>query len=262
MTEKEKIKQYLDFKGIKKTRFYAETGLSNGFLESGKSLGTDKIKTIISKYPDLSLNWLIFDEGEMLKDKEEGYVAAKNSNTETKSIKTEQYKKNPLSGKSKIYSEPEMNFQELRLTNGQSIEKQEIPLYHLEESIDLVSLFSDTTKRTPAGFIRIPGLPKCDGAISITGDSMYPLLKSGDIVLYKQINDIRSGIFWGEMYLLSIDLDGNEYLIIRYIQKSEKNGFIKLVSYNNPAYDDQDIPFEKVKALALVKASVRISSMK
>ena len=50
---------------------------------------------------------------------------------------------------------------------------------------------------------------------------MYPLLKSGDIVLYKQLNDIND-IFWGDMYLLSIDIDGEEYVTVKYIQKSER----------------------------------------
>ncbi|MGV8137710.1 MAG: helix-turn-helix transcriptional regulator [Mangrovibacterium sp.] len=261
MTEKEKIKQYLAFKGIRKTNFYAETSLSNGFLESGKSLGADKIKIIISKYPDLNLNWLIFDEGEMLKNKEEGYIANKNFFAETKNIKNETYQRRDQSEECEVYSEPETNLQKCRLITDGTIVKQEIPLYNLETCSGLVSLFRDPAKQKPVNHIRIPGLTKCDGAISVSGDNMYPLLQAGDMVLYKQISDIGGGIFWGEMYLLSIDLDGNEYIIIRYIQKSEKSEFIKLVSYNR-AYSDQDIPIEKVNALALIKAWVRISSMK
>lgn len=66
MSEKEKIREYLNYKGITKNRFYTETGLSIGFLDSGKSLGADKVKIIINKYPDLSLDWLILDKGTML----------------------------------------------------------------------------------------------------------------------------------------------------------------------------------------------------
>lgn len=45
-------------------------------------------------------------------------------------------------------------------------------------------------------------IPKCDGGLRIVGDSMYPLLKSGDIVFYKQVHDIMHSIIWGEMYLI------------------------------------------------------------
>lgn len=62
MTEKEKIKQYLESKGISKNSFYQRTGLSMGFLDSGKSLGVDKLKTIIKKYPDISLDWIVLDK--------------------------------------------------------------------------------------------------------------------------------------------------------------------------------------------------------
>ena len=53
-------------------------------------------------------------------------------------------------------------------------------------------------------------IPKCVGGLRIVGDSMYPLLKSGDIVFYKQVHDIMHSIIWGEMYLISFDIDGDE----------------------------------------------------
>lgn len=68
MTGKEKIMQYLEYKGIKKSDFYHKTGFSNGFLDSGKHIGTDNLKIIISKYPDLSLEWFVMDKGNMIKD--------------------------------------------------------------------------------------------------------------------------------------------------------------------------------------------------
>jgi hypothetical protein len=66
MTEKEKIKQYLEYKGISKNKFYNETGLSIGFLDSGNSLGVDKLKIIINKYSDINTDWLITGKGDML----------------------------------------------------------------------------------------------------------------------------------------------------------------------------------------------------
>lgn len=151
--------------------------------------------------------------------------------------------------------------QDFSLFTDHNLENQNIPLYNIEAAAGLVPLFNDTTSQKPVDFITIPNLPKCDGAIHVTGDSMYPLLKSGDMVLYKQINDIASNIFWGEMYLISIDMDGEEYVTVKYIQKSEKKDFIKLASHNQH-HSDKDIHISKVRALAFVKASIRINSMK
>jgi len=118
----------------------------------------------------------------------------------------------------------------------------------------------DRSQIKPTNFIHIPNLPKCDGAIYVVGDSMYPLLKSGDIVLYKQLRRIDD-IFWGDMYLLSIDIDGEEYVTVKYIQKSERQGYVRLVS-QNPHHADKEVEISRIRALALVKASIRMNSIR
>ena len=67
MNEKARIKQFLDYKGISKNKFYVQTGLSVGFLDSGNSLVVDKLKKIINTYPDLNLEWIVTGEGSMIK---------------------------------------------------------------------------------------------------------------------------------------------------------------------------------------------------
>ncbi|MFR9504284.1 MAG: XRE family transcriptional regulator [Rikenellaceae bacterium] len=137
---------------------------------------------------------------------------------------------------------------------------QSVPLYSIEGTAGLVPLFASDTQSEPINYINIPNLPKCDGAIYIVGDSMYPLLKSGDIVLYKQLSDL-SDIFWGDMYLLSIDIDGEEYVTVKYIQKSEREDYVKLVS-QNPHHADKEIAQSRIRAIALVKASIRMNSIR
>lgn len=141
------------------------------------------------------------------------------------------------------------------------VDGQKIPLYNIEATAGIVTLFNDSNETKPIDYIQIPNLPKCDGAVYISGDSMYPLLKSGDIVMYKVIHNIKDGIYWGEMYMISIDQDGDEMVTVKYIQKSEKGEkWIKLVSQNKH-HDDREVSLNKVRALALIKASIRINSM-
>lgn len=66
MNTKEKILQYLDFKEISQGKFCRKIGVSNGFLSSGKHIGSEKLKAIRDNYVDLNMGWLIFDEGEMI----------------------------------------------------------------------------------------------------------------------------------------------------------------------------------------------------
>lgn len=149
-----------------------------------------------------------------------------------------------------------------KLRTDKTIESQKVPLYDIEATAGVVGLFkNDNGNKKPIDFISIPNLPKCDGAIYVTGDSMYPLLKSGDIIMYKELNNSIESIFFGEMYLISINLDGEEYVTVKWIHKSDKGDeYIKIVSQNSH-HQPKDVHLKSIKALALIKASIRINSM-
>lgn len=66
MSEKEKLKEFLKTQRIPFSTFTNEVGVSQGFLNSGSSLGVDKLKMILVKYPQLSLDWLLFNKGDMV----------------------------------------------------------------------------------------------------------------------------------------------------------------------------------------------------
>ena len=161
-------------------------------------------------------------------------------------------------GKGKMFN-AEPNLTPYLHRTDKSLPMQSVPLYSIEGTAGLVPLFADDDKIKPNDFIHIPNLPKCDGAIYIVGDSMYPLLKSGDIILYKQLSDVRD-VFWGDMYLLSIDIDGEEYITVKYVQKSEHPGFVKLVSQNQH-HADKEVEIDRIRAIALIKASVRMHTI-
>lgn len=139
------------------------------------------------------------------------------------------------------------------------IEEQSVPLFDFEAAAGLTKLFSNS--ENVIDYIKIPNLPKCDGAVHISGDSMYPLLKSGDIVMYKQIHDIANGILFGEMYLLSAVIGGEDLTLVKFIKKSEMGpDYVKLVSQNQH-HGDKDIHISDIRALGYIKASIRINSM-
>src|SRR4051812_2841246 len=67
----QRIIEYIEYKGISKYKFYQTTGLSNGFLDKGSNIGSDKCAIILSHYPDLNPTWLVMGEGEMLLNEKE-----------------------------------------------------------------------------------------------------------------------------------------------------------------------------------------------
>lgn len=140
----------------------------------------------------------------------------------------------------------------------EKIEEQEVILYDVNAAANLKTLF-DNKSQNILGRIKIPDMPRCDGAVYVNGDSMYPLLKSGDIIAYKEVHHLNCVIF-GEMYLVSFGLDGDEYLTVKYVNKSENQDHIMLVSYN-PHHHPMDIPISSINAIALIKFSVRKNTM-
>lgn len=181
--------------------------------------------------------------------------------TRNKNILVQDFNVNPdwiETGKGRMFN-AEPNYTPYTLKTDKSLPLQSVPLYSIEGTAGLVPLFAEESTAKPVNFIHIPNLPKCDGAIYVVGDSMYPLLKSGDIILYKQLNDVRD-VFWGDMYLLSIDIDGEEYITVKYVQKSEHEGFIKLVSQNQH-HADKEVEIDRIRAIALIKASIRMHTI-
>ena len=181
--------------------------------------------------------------------------------TRNKNIFVQDFNVNPEwieTGKGKIFN-AEPDFTPYTHRTDKSLPLQSVPLYSIEGTAGLVPLFSETSTAKPVNFIHIPNLPKCDGAIYVVGGSMYPLLKSGDIILYKQLKDVRD-VFWGDMSLLSIDIDGEEYITVKYVQKSEHEGYVRLVSQNQH-HADKEIEISRIRAIALIKASVRMHTI-
>lgn len=226
----ERLGKYIEYKGISFYAFENSLNVSRGSIskavKDGKSIGSNVIENIMSVYTDINPVWLVMGKGEMLLE---------NTGSED-TVKT------------------------FKLKTDTTVESQQIPLYDIEAVAGLVPLFTDDQKLKPVDHISIPNLPKCDGALYVTGDSMYPLLKSGDIVMYKQVNDITNNIFWGEMYLLSIAIGDEEYVTVKYVQKAQEPDMVTLVSQNK-AHQDKEVEISKIRAMALVKASIRMNAM-
>lgn len=128
-----------------------------------------------------------------------------------------------------------------------------VPVYDLEATAGFVSIYKDYSQ-VAENYLSIPNLPPVDGAIYVRGDSMSPLIESGDIVIFQKVQN-PGNILWGNIYIVSYFLEGDEYTVLKYIRRSPLSGHIRLESFNT-RYDPQDIPTYSIVALALVKASI------
>lgn len=229
---KQRIKNVLAYYGVSQNKF------ANGDIALQKRLSTQlngntaltfqTIYSIIEKFPEVSTDWLLTGDGEMLRGKHKEYT----------------------------YEVEEVFSSKVAESKGE----EDIPLYDVSAAANLLSIFDPSAKQNIIDHIRVPNVPKCDGAVYVRGDSMSPLLRSGDIVAFKFIRDIQN-IIWGEMYLVDMVVEDDDYLVVKYVQKSDKGeDWVKLVSHNS-FYDPKHIHKSSIRSIALVKFSIRMNTI-
>ncbi len=81
-TIKERTIEFIRHKGIKMKTFEERCGLSTGYVTSMRSgYGSEKLKNVLSAFPELNRDWLLYGEGNMLSEEmpEQGSAAIVNN---------------------------------------------------------------------------------------------------------------------------------------------------------------------------------------
>ncbi|OWU90263.1 hypothetical protein DBB36_07505 [Flavobacterium sp. WLB] len=115
-----RIKQYLDYRGIRVGAFEKVVGMSNGSfasqLKHNKTIGVDKLENILKKYTDIDIEWLLTGEGDMIK-------------LNVLCEKGEVYKK------TEKLNEHEINYKDLAEARKETIESLKKIIQHQDEQI-------------------------------------------------------------------------------------------------------------------------------
>lgn len=207
----QRICQYIDTKGISKYKFYQKTGLSNGFLDKGENIGSDKCEKIIYAFPEINPDWLLTGKGDMLRDGEATSIA-EGENGKSIAVKAEK-------------------------------NKTGTPYYAVDFLAGFDSVFNDLTN-IPNSLISFPNIKGAECWVDVSGKSMEPLISPGDVIAIKKVNDWKQNVLYGEVYAIVTE----EYRTIKRIRKATVREYITLVP-ENPEYDAQDILADNVQAV-------------
>lgn len=242
MTDTERISKLLEYTGLNGKKFALRIGLSYPdtiyHIVKGRNGISNKLsERIRMAYPEIERAWLLLGEGPMVREAESDQAAKPTQSGQ------------PTSGQpTGWYS-----------TSGQPTGEYSTPLFDLDATKGCLGSILAGSKPS-IDYVSFPGLPQCDGAVYMRGDSMYPLLRAGDILIYKTLNNLNS-LIRGDMYLLSFTLNGDEYTTVKYLDRSEQHPDRLVLSSHNPNHSPIEIAQEDVTAIALVKASIRSHSM-
>lgn len=218
MTIKDRILIFLKNKGIKMAEFCEITGISKSNFKGiamESDLGGDKIVKILTAFPTLSSEWLILGLGQMEK--------GDNILTLNHTI------------------EPTIN-QDYKGT----------PYYNVDFIGGFDLLMNDQTIN-PDFYINYPPYNK-DGVVwvNLTGYSMEPELRQGDIIALKPVSTPIEYLPTNEIYAIVTE----DYRTVKRIELSDREGFIRLLP-SNPEYKAQEIPISMITRVYAVLGSIR-----
>lgn len=165
-TTKQRILEYLDYKGVDKRTFFQSTDIKRGLLDSDKLQATVSdvsIAKILVTYPDLNPDWLLTGKGSMLREQQESNV-------------------------------PVVNY-----------EHKGAPYYDIDFIGGFDDVFNDQTTH-PAYCIDFApynkeGVMWCN----LTGHSMEPELNNGDVIAIREMKTPIEYLPLGEIYAFVTD---------------------------------------------------------
>lgn len=217
---KQRILFFAGTLGISKRDFYAKIGVSRGTLESKTGITEDVITKFFATYPEVSIEWLMTGEGEMLKN--------------SPSCKEKKQENSDL-----VEKIPEVSY-------NSAIGK---PYY----DVDFLGGFNEIVNSQvsiPTNNIVIQGFEKADFWCNVTGHSMEPKINHGDIIaLHKcTLKDIQ----YGEIYAVVLDT----LRTIKILRRSTDPKKLRFVPINTTDYDEQEYPIERIMNVYEVIGSI------
>jgi phage repressor protein C with HTH and peptisase S24 domain len=127
-----------------------------------------------------------------------------------------------------------------------------VPYYDTYLTAGMIKKFGDNVVN-PSYFITIPYFIECSLALRVSGDSMYPKYRSGDIVVCKIVQD-KTTILHGEPYVVITP----EYCVVKYIDPHDKDKSKLILRSENPKFKPTEISKKDVLQMYLIKGKIEI----
>ena len=218
---KERILQYIEYAGITKQLFCEKTGISYANIK-GKSLesefGGAQIAEILSVFDEISSDWLLTGEGEMLRNPTTQNQHEDTQNTSHKMV-------------------PAKN------TEG-------IPLIPISAMAGFGTGDMQVLEHECTYFV-IPIFKEAEFLISVRGSSMMPKYNSGDIVACRKL-PLDTFFQWNKVYVL----DTEQGALIKRIKQGETPETLTIVS-DNQNYEPFQLHKSKIYTIAIVLGVIR-----
>ena len=261
MTVRDRIKAFCKEEGITITAFEDSIKASNGYVNSiSKGIGSDKLDSIVEKYSNLNLEWLLTGRGTMLKGEiiNVGDVVGSTQNTgnnNTTTNTTNNYNNYKGCGGADKKAAQDISDISARVSALEGVtpitdNTPAIPYY----DVDFVAGFDEVINSqvtTPVYGIAIPGFEKATLWCNVTGHSMQPRINHNDKIALRECT--VADIVFGKIYAVVLDTKRT----VKILRKSKDPKKLRYVPINTDEYDDEDFPISRIIKIYEVLGSVQ-----
>lgn len=223
MELKERFDAFIRHKSLSRRKFQEQIGVSNSYIQNiSKGISNDVLNRISIQYPELNANWLLTGEGEMITSEER---------------------------QNKTITIPQSTI---------TVNKRKGALiYDIDATCGFDGRDIEFVDEKVVGSIDAPEINPESKIIFATGDSMLPLITSGDRIVIRRIES-WDYFNYGQVYLIIT----NEYRFIKRVRKHPKDEEnLILLRSENPEYDDIDLPKKEIIHLFIVENILAIKNI-
>ena len=252
-TVRERLTKYLRDKKISKSEFGRLCGVSNAYVTSlKKTIGSDVLRTIGLKFPDLNIEWLLTGEGQMLKPQSANSVSVGSVSGNGNNF--------VAGNNNQVGAVPEP-----RVEDAEILETLEAVPVLSHDQVKAPNF--DVKRHVDSGSKQIQRLPIAQilakfGEFEVVSptyrDSMIPAYMPGDFlfVQYKRDWDNTQSLKQG-IYLIDMRIHGS----ILCMAEDMEDGTLKLSFKNSKKYKPMVIPKDIVLSVATVSFLIRMGDM-
>lgn len=247
----DRVNDYIQYKGMSIRAFESEAGINystiSAAIKRGKELNTATLLKIIDTYDDIDTDWLMKGEGDMIKseDSESKDLSDSPSNSLPDNLLDIS---DPLEISEEL-SQRKIHTLDEDFTYTDNDNAGKVPIITEQGFAFFDRDNPDSIKAEDYYYIK--EFRNADFMLRITGDTMQPKHKSGDLLACRHI-DMQTFWQYGKVHAV---LTCNQGLIIRRVMPGD-NYKVLLLTADNPAYPDCRILIDEIITAAIVIGSI------
>jgi SOS-response transcriptional repressor LexA len=139
------------------------------------------------------------------------------------------------------------------MMGGAALKAGGVPVYDIYFNAGFVERYNDS-RIERVGTLDSPKYNKATAVVSVTGDSMHPLISNGDEIIIRQMPVSIDSLMNGHIYAIVTD---NDLHTVKRVRKSAQVGCIDLEPINKEVADTTTIALSRIVSLWLVMGCIK-----